>query len=68
MHELQPSTFYMPFTLYHQLLKPVGFQGEKWNRTERLLGLHNGVEKERKDRTSRNQNFCEESHKRRHIP
>jgi hypothetical protein len=67
-NELQPSNIYMSFTLYHQLLNAVRFQGEKWNRTERLLGLHDGVEKERKGRPSRNQTFCEESNKRRHIP
>jgi len=49
-------------------LKTEQFQGEKWNRTERLLGLHDGAEKERKGRLTRNQSFCEESNKRRHIP
>jgi len=43
----------MPFTLYHHLFKPEHFQVEKWNRTERLLGLHDGIEKERKGRQSR---------------
>jgi len=58
----------MPFTLYHHLLKPVGFQREEWNRTERLFALDDGDEKERKGRQSRNQYFCEQSNKRRHIP
>jgi len=47
----------MPFTLHHHILKPEHFQGEKWNRTERLLRLHDGVEKERKERQARNQSF-----------
>jgi len=68
IHELQPANFYMPFTLYHHHLKPLRFQGPKWNRIERLLGLHDGVEKERKVRESRKQSFSEESNKWRHIP
>jgi len=63
IHELQPSNFYIHFTLHHRILKPGHFQGEKWNRTERLLGLHDGVEKERKGRQSRDQSFGEEFNK-----
>jgi hypothetical protein len=59
IHELYPSTFHVPFVMYHHLSKPEHFQGEKWNRTERLLGLHDGVEKKRKGRPSRKQTFCE---------
>ena len=66
IHELQPSTYSRPFRLCYQLLKPEHFQGEKWKPTERLLGLHDGIEKERIGRPSRNQSFCEESNKRRH--
>jgi len=40
IQELQSSVIYMPFTLHHRILNPEHFQGEKWNRTERLLGLH----------------------------
>jgi hypothetical protein len=60
-HELQLSIYSMPFRLCYELLNPEHFQGEKWNRTERLLGLHDRLEKERKGSQSRNQSFCEES-------
>jgi hypothetical protein len=68
VQELQPSTHSTPFRLCYHFLKPEHFQGEKWNRTERLLGLHDRFEKERKGRQSRTPSFCEKSNKRRQIP
>ena len=63
IHKITPSTYSRSFRLYHHLSKSQHFQGEKWNRTERLLGLHDGVEKERKGRQSRDQPFGEEFNK-----
>ena len=68
IHELQPSTYSRPFRLHYRQLKTEHFQGDKWNRTKRLLGLHDRFEKERKGRPSRNKSLCEESSKRQHIP
>jgi hypothetical protein len=68
IYELKPTNYSGLLRLCYHLSWQVHFQGEKWSSTERLLGLHDGDEKERKGRTSRNQFLCEESNERRHIP